>query len=146
MDAEILYFDSCYVVRLYLEDEGFHSVRERVASCQAVACAWHGQAEVATALYRAFRERRMNRLAFQAALEQFRLDRESGLFVWLPLTDSVQRRLEEVLRGMTDDTFIRAADALHLACAAENGFGVVYSNDRHLLRAAPRFGVEGAIL
>jgi hypothetical protein len=39
--------------------------------------------------------------------------------------------------------FVRPADALHLTCAAENGFGVVYSHDRHLLGAAKYFGVEG---
>jgi predicted nucleic acid-binding protein len=39
--------------------------------------------------------------------------------------------------------FIRAADALHLQCAQENGFSVVYSHDRQLLASALQFGLVG---
>jgi len=39
--------------------------------------------------------------------------------------------------------FLRAADAIHLATAAESSFPIVYSNDVHVLAAAQHFGIQG---
>ena len=77
------------------------------------------------------------------ALEQFITDSKDGLFHWLPLTDSIQQRLEQFFWKASGAACLRAADALHLACAAEHGFTEVYSNDRHFLAAAPLFGMRG---
>jgi predicted nucleic acid-binding protein len=53
------------------------------------------------------------------------------------------RRVESVYTTAPPATFLRAADALHLACAAVHGFTETYSNDRHFLDAAPLFGLRG---
>lgn len=52
-------------------------------------------------------------------------------------------RLEAVLATAPATTNLRAAAALHLACAAEHGFTEVHSNDRLFLTAAPPFGLKG---
>lgn len=76
-------------------------------------------------------------------MEQFINDSKEGLFRWLPLTDSIQQRLKQFFWKKADSTFFRAADALHLPCAAEHGFTEVYSDDRHFLAAAPGCGLRG---
>ena len=139
----MLYFDTSYLVRLYLEDPGFKQVRAKAESETAIGSAWHAQAEVVSAIHRTFRERDLDQGAFLALLEQFASDSIGGSFQSLPLTESIQQLLEIAYRNAPVTVFLRAADALHLACAAENNFNEVHSNDRHLLAAAPLFGLKG---
>jgi predicted nucleic acid-binding protein len=143
MPADLLYFDTSYLVRLYLDDPGFNEVRDLAAPSRGIAAAWHARAEVVAALHRAYRERRMDQEAYLCVLDQFLSDSDAAVFRWLVLTEQCQLKVERVFREASTPLFLRAADALHLACAAENGFDEVYSSDRHFLAAAPLFGLRG---
>ena len=143
MASNLPYFDTSYLVRLYLRDDGYEAVRELAGSGMAIASAWHAQAEVVAAFHRAFREGRLQQGPYLSVLEQFINDSRDGFYHWLPLTDSIQQRLEQFFWKASNTNFLRAADALHLACAAEHGFTEVHSNDRHFLAAAPLFGLRG---
>jgi len=143
MAADIPYFDTSYLARLYLDDHGYAQARDLADTAVQITCAWHGQAEVVAALHRAFREDRLQHDAYAQALDQFTTDSKDGLFHWLPLGDPVQQRLRTFFQNASASVFLRAADALHLACAAEHGFTEVYSHDRHFLAAAAHFGVRG---
>ncbi len=143
MAANLPYFDTSYLVRLYLQDRGFEGVRKLAGAGRTIASAWHAQAEIVAAFHRAFREGRLQHGTYLSVLEQFINDSRDGLYHWLPLTDAIQQRLEQFFRKAPGTTFLRAADALHLACAAEHGFTEVYSNDRHFLAVAPLFGLRG---
>ncbi len=143
MAADFPYFDTSYIVRLYLQDEGFGEVRELADSTTGISSAWHAQAEIIAAFHLAFREGRLNQTSYEAVLGQFQNDVANGFYRWLPLTDSTRKRLEDFFRKAPTTTFIRAADALHLACSAEHGYTKVHSNDRNFITAAPLFGLEG---
>ena len=143
MPADPPYFESSYRVRLYLRDRGFEEVRDLAGSSTVVASAWHARTEVVAALHRAFREGRLQPVGYHSALDQFINDSKDGLFHWLPLTDVLPQRLEAFFRNAGPAIVLRAADALHLACAVEHGFKNVHSNDRRFLDAAPHFGLRG---
>lgn len=136
----MIYCDTSYLVRLYLAESGSAEVRELCANWR-VCSADHAQAEVPAAIHRAFREGRLDPAVFTASLEQFALDQASDALKWLPLTPRLFSGMTARFSQIPRTTFLRAADALHLACAAEHGFTEVYSNDRHLLAAAPLFGL-----
>lgn len=141
----MIYLDTSYLARLYLEDHGYEQVRGLVA--RSIICSGlHGRAENVSALHRAWRERRIEEPAFLKMLGQFQADCLHGGIVWLPLTTGVFDRIEQVFAKAKPDLYLRAADALHLACAAEHGLKEIHSNDRHLLAAAPLFGLRGVNL
>jgi len=138
----VIYLDASYVARLYLNDPGFEAVRE-LAGRDAVACCLHGQAEVTAAIRRKHREGVFSATQHRQVLEQFDLDCAQDAFRWLPLSPAVTDRVRAVYQGLPPACFLRAADALHLACAAENRFREIHSNDQRLLAAAGQFGLKG---
>lgn len=138
-----LYFDSNYLFRLYSSEPGASEVLELAGQAESLATAWHGRAELASILLRKRREASLPDEAIEEIRLQIHDDMELGLIGFLTLSEAVMTRLETVLSSAPAATNIRAADALHLACAAEHGFTVVHSNDRLFLSAAPLFGLKG---
>lgn len=138
----MLYFDTSYLVRLYLEDAGADAVRS-LAAGDDIACSLHGRIETVAAFHRAYREKRLARTAYLAVLDQFDEDEATGAFSWLPISEALPRRVQEIYRKAPADVFLRAADALHLASAKENGFREIHSHDERMLAAAPLFGLKG---
>jgi predicted nucleic acid-binding protein len=127
---------------LYFEDAGYERVRHLAAS-NTVACAQHGRAEVISAFHRKLRERVISARLYEIILQEFLTEMRGGAFRWLPLSESVLERAELVYSRLPATIFLRAADALHLSTASENGFREIHSNDTKLLSAAPHFALRG---
>jgi len=138
----VIYCDTSYLVRLYLAETGHEAVRE-LCSKDRAASAGHALGEVPAALHRAFRDGRLAPGIFQACVEQFQNDCAAEAYLWLPVEAALFASMAGRYAKLPQNTFLRSADALHLACAAEHGFKEVYSNDRHFLAAAPLFGLRG---
>jgi predicted nucleic acid-binding protein len=138
----VIYFDTSYLVRLYYEDAGAGEVRA-LAATDHIACVAHGQAEMLAAFHRKLREGAIRSAAYAALLDQVRAHIEAGAFHWLAPDREIFQRIDRCYRKLPGSVFLRAADAIHLATAAESGFRVVYSNDGHLLAAAKYFSLEG---
>ena len=138
----MIYFDTSYLVRLYYEDPGAEAVRA-LAATDHVASALHGQAEMLAAFHRKLREGAIRPATYHALLGQVRAHIEAGAFQWLAQDQEIVLRIRHVYQKLPPTVFLRAADAIHLATAAESGFRIIYSNDAHLLAAAGHFGIEG---
>ena len=138
----MIYFDTSYLVRLYYQDAGAEAVRA-LAATDHVACAAHGQAEMMAAFHRKLREAALRPSAYAALLGQVQAHINAGAFRWLAQDAEVLMRIRHAYRKLPASVFLRGADSIHLATAAEAGFRIIYSNDAHLLSAAKHFSIEG---
>lgn len=139
-----MYFDTAYLARLYLDEPGTEEVRAIVRSAATLPSALSlAQAELVAAFHRCHREKRFDAARLRALIDQFADDCEAGLFVWFPLTNAILARVSEMYRKAPSSLFLRASDALHLACAKEEGFLEIFSNDKHLLTGAKHVGLRG---
>ena len=137
------YYDANYLFKLQCVENGTSEVRGHAATVNILCIAAHGRAEYASAAFRKVREGSATPSEYQLAIAQVKTDASTGNLKFLPLTEAILDRVEQVFATAPATTYLRAADALHLATAAEHGFTEIHSNDKHLLAAAPLFGLVG---
>ena len=138
-----LFFDASYIVKLHWREPGSNEVLAEADKADEIVCSLHGRAEFYSVGLRKVREGRATSPAVAGVFSQFNADIAAGEIRMIPLTDAILQRVEKVFATAPSNTYLRAADALHLATAAENGFTEIYSNDKHMLAAAPLFGLAG---
>lgn len=137
------YFDTAYLLKLYFAEPGADAVRALAADVDVVVCSLHGRAELIAAAHRKVREGAATPDQVAALLAQVAADRAAGALDWLPITEAHLDRVTSAFGRAPATVSLRAVDALHLTSAAEAGFVEIFSNDRHLLTAAPLFGLRG---
>lgn len=137
------YYDANYLFKLQCVENGTAEVRAHAATVNILYTAAHGRAEFASAAFRKVREGSATPSDFRLAIAQVKADAATGNLRFIPVTDAILDRVEQVFSTAPATTYLRAADAIHLATAAEAGFAEIHSNDKHLLAAAPLFGLVG---
>ena len=139
----MLYFDTAYLAKCYLNEPNAQQVRQLAASAPGLVSSEWARIEFFAVLHRNLREGKLTPGQMRQVVSYFRQDEASGVLVWLPLSPVLLEQTCQRIQTLPATLYLRAADALHLTCAAENGLLEIYSNDRHLLAAAPHFNLTG---
>ena len=137
------YYDTTYLLKLQITETGTAHVSSHPATVVEIYSAHQGRAEFASAAFRKVREGVATPADYKRLMAQFNADIAATAIVLLPLTDAILDRVETIFASAPPTIYLRAADAIHLATAAEHGFPEIHSNDKHLLAAAPLFGLRG---
>ena len=138
----VICLDACYLAKLLCEEPDSRRIAELVADYETVACAAHGRAEVATTLHRKQREGSITPDEHSRATDRLAALVARGNIRWLPLVEAVFGRIERIYGAKSAAIHVRSGDALHLACAVEHGFGIIWSSDRQMQAGARAFGIE----
>jgi len=138
-----MYFDTAYLAKLYIAERGSEDVRGHAEHADRLSCLAHGRVELAFMFHRKLREGAIDHHRLAQLWKQVESDEHLGILSWLPLTPQILDQAARKVLALPANFFLRASDALHLACAREHGFREIYSNDKHLLAAARQFGLKG---
>ncbi len=139
----MIYFDSAYLVKCYLTDPDSEKVRKLAAKAVVISSSSLCLAEFACAVHRAVREKSIAARQGAEARQAFLAHVREGVIGLIPVSDKILDALLDHMSTMPSDLFLRSGDALHLASARQAGFSEIWTNDRHMLRAASHFGILG---
>src|SRR2546425_13224745 len=137
-----MYLDSAYIVKFYVNESDSGVVRSAIRGADVLVSSMWAVGEVACAFHRHMRKGSLNRIQFRELLDAFRAHVAKGLWTLLQVNEAVLRRMTSMIRAAPANIYLRAGDAIHLASAQESGEPEIWTNDRHLLAAAPHFGVS----
>ena len=138
----MIYFDTAYIAKCYLNEPGAERVRDLARTADGLVSCQIARVELFASVHRHLREGRLKIRHMRQVLKQFESDEHEGIWQWLPIPQSVVTEACSLLQTLPATVFIRAMDALHLACARAEGLSEVYTSDRHMIAAAPHFGLE----
>ncbi len=140
----MIYFDAAFLVKLHTGEPDSARLLEFVREKdEPIASSVTSRMEVVAALHRKYREGAMSHADMRKAHGQFLRDVDTGRIVSVVFSHHVVDRVEHAFLKLPSTIFLRTGDAIHLATASEAGFKEIYSNDNHLLAAAPIFKLKG---
>jgi predicted nucleic acid-binding protein len=138
-----VYFDTCYIAKFYFNEPDSAEVRELVRKASTIRSSIWALAEFHAVLHRRLREGASTPGDLRILATRFSEHIEDGLWSLMPVGQAFLRRTSALIISAPGDLFLRTADAIHLATAQESGEREVWTNDRHMLNAAPHFGLTG---
>jgi predicted nucleic acid-binding protein len=137
----MIYLDSNYIAKCYLREQGTAEVLKLVQAARVRSSCMIALTEVQAALHRHLREGRLQPADYTRVSSLLDADVAAGVWNWIPVSDSLLRQARNRFLTLPPRVFLRSTDCLHLCAAVSGGFTEIHSNDRHLLAAAPLFGL-----
>lgn len=139
-----LYLDTAYVAKCYLNEPDADRVRKLVREQSGLTSSAWCRAELACIIHRHVREGALARAQARGLHDLFLGDVRDGVWSLSPVSTELLETIEGKLRRLRRrNLFLRAGDAVHLGTASEHGFREIWTDDRHMLAAAPAFAPRG---
>ena len=138
-----MYLDAAYIVKFYVSEQDSMRVRGALSKTRSRISSVWAIAEVVCAFHRRLRQGDLTPDQHALLIRDFLAHIETDVWHLLPVTERLMREVAARIATLPAGVFLRAGDAVHLATALDHGCQEIWSNDRHLLAAAPYFGLTG---
>jgi len=138
-----VYLDAAYIAKYYVNESDSVAVRSLVIGRRPLVSSAICIAEVASVFHRHAREGRITTTKALELTRDFVRHVDSEFWILVPVTKRLLRRVATQLSATPATLFLRAGDAIHLITAQNQSETEIWTNDRHLLAAAPHFGLTG---
>ena len=137
-----MYFDANYIVKLYLREPESDAVEQLARRADRLCSSALAIAEVHCVFLRTLREGRISVRQCADMTAQFGDHVKAGAWTMIPVAEDILKRTS-TLPVLSSQMILRSGDAIHLLTAQKIGEPEVWTNDRHMLAAAPHFGLVG---
>ena len=138
-----MYLDSAYIAKFYLNEPDSPRVRAAIAAAPALVSSVWALGEVACAFHRHLREGSLSASQYRALLGAFLKHCDAGVWSLVPVSERLLRVMTTRMRTLPGTVQLRTADAIHLTTAMDLGETEIWTSDRHVIAAAPHFGLAG---
>jgi predicted nucleic acid-binding protein len=138
-----MYLDSAYIAKYYLNERDSAEVRRLIQGADSLESSAWALPEVHCVFHRHMRQGSITPAQCRRVAELFLQHVRSGMWTLTPVSESLLMRTASRLSLAPAEVFLRTGDAVHLTTAHEIGAAEIWTNDRHMLGAAPYFGLEG---
>jgi predicted nucleic acid-binding protein len=138
-----MYLDSAYIAKFYVNEPDAPAVRALIARADALVSSTWALGEVSCVLHRHMREGSLNAAQFRELLRVFLKHVDAGIWTLVPVGERLLRKITSLVGAAPSGVYLRAGDAIHLATAQDLGEHEIWTSNRHMLAAAPRFGLAG---
>jgi predicted nucleic acid-binding protein len=138
-----MYLDSAYIAKYYVNESDSGVVRTAIAGADSLESSAWALAEVHCVFHRHMREGSLSAAQCKRLSEAFLGHIRSGIWTLTPVSEALLLRTAAKMRLAPAEVFLRTGDAVHLTTASEIGAEEIWTSDRHLLAAAPYFGLVG---
>lgn len=115
----MIYLDTSYLAKLYLREAGTDEVLAAFAGQGGFVCGEHGRLELMTTFKRQEREGAVAARQLKLLRTKHEQDVSARLVHYLPVSSSLIKLACDQVAALPPRVFLRAADALHLACAKD---------------------------
>jgi predicted nucleic acid-binding protein len=138
-----MYLDSAYIAKFYVNEPDSPAVRAAIRRAGALVSSAWSLGEVSCALHRHLREGFLDSGQVRELVRAFLEHVDAGVWTLIPVSERVLRRVASSVGSAPPGVYLRAGDAVHLVTAQDIGEREIWTNDRHMLAAAPHFGLVG---